>query len=166
MIKLSEIIHQLTSNAEAIRAMVGRFSDEDARWKPDAETWSMQDVMQHMLNEERLDFRKHLKEIFHDPPQPWSRQNEAERTVVTSCREALDSFLAERQDSIAWLKVLPSPDWDLRIEAPWGGTISAGDVLVSWVEHDFLHMRQMNEILYAWNKHKAEPYSVEYAGDW
>jgi hypothetical protein len=44
--------------------------------------------------------------------------------------------------------------------------LSAGDVLVSWVAHDFLHIRQLNEVLYAWNEKQASPYSVQYAGGW
>ena len=74
--------------------------------------------------------------------------------------------MRERADSLAWLKALESPNWDTVTQAPWRGTISAGDVLVSWVEHDFLHMRQLIEVFYALTKHQAQPYAVDYAGDW
>jgi hypothetical protein len=39
-------------------------------------------------------------------------------------------------------------------------------MLVSWVEHDVLHLRQMVELLHAWNVHQAPPYALEYAGGW
>ena len=71
MINIAEIIRQLTGNAEAWRALVQTFSNEQAQWKPNPETWSVREVMEHVYNEERIDFRKHLKEMLNDPPQPW-----------------------------------------------------------------------------------------------
>ncbi len=72
---------------------------------------------------------------------------------------------------MAWLKALPSPNWDKTLQASFSPEdevliLSAGDVLVSWVAHDFLHLRQVNELLYAWNEKQAAPYSVQYAGGW
>ena len=171
LIDLNETIRQLAGNAQAIRSLVQTISDEQAQWKPDPETWSMKDVMEHVYNEERIDFRKHLKEMFSLPPQPWGRFNPEEYIPVASCRQALEGFLTEREASLAWLKALGSPDWNITTKANFGPanespTFSAGDVLVSWVEHDFLHLRQMIELLYAWNEKQAAPYSVEYAGGW
>jgi hypothetical protein len=166
MIDLEIIIRQLTSNMESIRALLESVPEAQAQWKPDAETWSLREVMEHVYNEERLDFRKHLKEMFHDPPQPWEDWSDDDLVAVESCRAALDAFISERKDSIAWLAALSSPDWNYQTPTPWRKQISAGDVLVSWVEHDFLHMRQFIEVLYAWNVQQAAPYLVEYAGDW
>lgn len=165
MFNLDGVIHQLAGNGQAIHALIQPISDEQAQWKPNPETWSMKDVMTHMYNEERIDFRKHLKEMLGDPPKPWVPFHEDQLTAVADDREALEGFLVERAASIAWLKELESPNWDVVSQAPWG-PISAGDVLVSWVEHDFLHMRQMIELFYAWNARQADPYSVQYAGDW
>ncbi len=178
MINLDEIIRQLTVNAEAISALMRTIPEEQARWKPNDETWSMLEVMGHVYNEERLDFRKHLKEMFQNPPQgnplgsdsggwtpPWSPFPKEELVSATNLQQALDRFLREREDSLAWLKGLKAADWNITSQAPWG-PISAGDVLVSWVEHDFLHIRQVNELLYAWVEKQAAPYLVQYAGGW
>ena len=171
MINIEEIIHQLTGNAEVMRTLVQTFSDEQAQWKPNPETWSMKEVMEHVYNEERLDFRKHLKEMLNDPPQPWGEFRQAEYVSVEDCRQALEGFLSEREASVAWLMTLESPGWDMKVQGSFGSlpemiTISAGDVLVAWVEHDFLHMRQMVELLHAWHEKQAFPYSIRYAGRW
>jgi uncharacterized damage-inducible protein DinB len=171
MINIEEILRQFTSNAQAVRALVQTISDEQAQWKPNPETWSMKEVMEHVYNEERIDFRKHLKEILSDPPQPWGKFRHEEYVSVESCRQALEGFLMEREASIAWLMALESSDWDRASKASFGPAgdelvLRAGDVLVSWVAHDFLHIRQMNELLYAWNEKQASPYSVQYAGGW
>jgi len=71
---------------------------------------------------------------------------------------------------MAWLKGLRSPDWEVSSRAVFGPeevlTLKAGDVLVSWAAHDLLHLRQMIELLYAWNEQQAAPYSVRYGGGW
>jgi hypothetical protein len=165
MLNLDEIIRQLAAQAEAIRGLVLAFTGEQAAWKPDPETWSMTEVMAHVYNEERLDFRRHLKDMLGDPPQPWTPAGSDEWLRVEDCRQALEGFLAERQASIAWLKALGAADWEVSTAVKWG-TIRAGDVLVSWVEHDALHMRQMVELLHARNEYLAAPYSLQYAGGW
>ena len=170
MIKIEKIIQQLTLNTEIVRALVEPISDEQANWKPDAETWNMKEVMEHVYNEERIDFRKHLKEMFSDPPQPWGTFRHEELISVESCHQALENFLMERQASLEWLQSLDAPDWEIQSQATFGPdevlTFKAGDVLGSWVAHDHLHIRQMNELLYAWNAQQVSPYSVRYAGSW
>ena len=60
MISIEKIIRQLSDNAEAMRALVQPVSDEQAQWQPNPQTWSMKKVMEHVYNEERIDFRKHM----------------------------------------------------------------------------------------------------------
>jgi hypothetical protein len=170
MIDIHSTIRQLTVNAEVIRAFLHTISDEQAAWKPNPETWSMKEVMEHIYNEERIDFRMHLKEMFSSPPLAWDALHE-EYLRVESCRQALDRFLAERESSIDWLKAMKSPDWEVESRASFGPSnevlvLRAGDVLVSWLAHDYLHIRQMNELLFAWNEKQASPYAVQYAGVW
>ena len=171
MIKIENITLQLTTNAEVVRSLVQPISDEQAQWRPNAETWSMKDVMEHVYNEERVDFRKHLKEMLSNPQLPWGEFRNEEYISMGSCRQALEKLLIEREASLDWLGALKAPDWDVISQASFGPeenvlTLSAGDVLVSWVAHDFLHIRQMNELLYAWNVQQVLPYSVQYAGGW
>jgi hypothetical protein len=171
MINMEEIVRHLTANAKAMCALAQNLSDEDASWKPTPETWSMQEVIEHIYNEERLDFRNHLKKMLNGPPLKWGGGDSDAYLSVNGCRKTLESFLTERQASIAWLMVLKSPDWRVTFQMSFGAagdvmTISAGDVLVSWVAHDYLHLRQMNELLYALNEKQASPNSVAYAGGW
>jgi len=166
MIDIKEIVHQLTVNAETIRVLVQAISDERAQWQPNPETWSMTQIMEHLYNEERIDFRQHLREMLNDPPQPWGAFRD-EYISVKSCRQALDAFSIERKASIAWLKTLDSPDWDLTSQATFVKetvTLSAGDILVSWVDHDWAHLRQMIKLLHAWLEKETAPYSTMYGG--
>jgi hypothetical protein len=166
VIHVTQIVHQLTVNAETIRVLAQAISDEQADWQPDPDTWPMTKIMEHMYNEERIDFRQHLQEMLHDPPQPWGAFHD-EYVPVKGCRQALERFLAERKSSIAWLAALDSPDWDVQTQATFVDetiTLRAGDVLVSWVDHDFSHLRQMIRLLHAWHEQEAIPHSTQYAG--
>lgn len=168
MIDIQDIIRQLTANAETIRVLVQAVSDEQAQWQPNEETWSIAQVMEHLYNEERIDFRQHLQEMLSNPPQPWGALR-GQYVAVASCREALDRFWDEREASVVWLKKLQSPNWDAKSQVSFGPqaemiTLSAGDVLVSWADHDLAHLRQMVRLLHTWHEQRSTPYSVEYAG--
>ena len=163
-------IQQLSNSANAINAMAQDVSDEQARWKPDAGSWSMLEVINHLYDEEREDFRAHLRGVMQVPivpfvsidPQGWITQRRyQEREFAPSA----ENFLLERVNSLAWLKSLGAPDWQAAYDMPWG-KLTAGDLMVSWAAHDLLHLRQLNELRYAYLDRTAEPHSVQYAGGW
>jgi len=161
---------QLSQNAGRIKALVSGTSLEEARWKPLPESWSILEVINHLLDEEREDFRVRLDIILHHPdrqappinPQGWVVERQYNQRELT---ESLQGFLDERRKSLEWLESLSSPDWDSVYKAPFG-EIRAGDMLAAWVTHDQLHMRQIVEIQRAYVEGKAEPYGLDYAGEW
>jgi|WetSurMetagenome_2_1015567.scaffolds.fasta_scaffold1118475_1 hypothetical protein len=165
MIEFRELVQKMAGNAASIRALVETATDEQAGWKPDRDNWSLLEVMSHVYNEERIDFRKHLKEVWNNPPKPWEEFQVEELVQVENLRQALEGFLAEREESIAWLRGMETIDWTVTAVAPWG-SLNSGDLLVSWVEHDYLHLRQIIELLHAWNEKQASPCKVEYGGGW
>jgi hypothetical protein len=160
----------MARNAERIRVMVQGVPDQQARWKPDPASWSMMEVIAHLYDEEREDFRVRLDFILHRPDQPWPGIDPegwvTERGYNQwDFEETLNGFLAARQDSIAWLKGLSQPNWDAVAEPPFA-KLKAGDMFASWVAHDLLAMRQLVELHWAFTTSKLKPYRVGYAGDW
>lgn len=154
-------IEQMARNARSIQQLAQVFSAEQARWKPDADTWSVVEVMNHVYDEERTDFRARLVQAWQltvdfssDAP------DETDDLAV-----ALQGFLREREQSLAWLRQLQAPDWEV-ICPVWSGEIRAGDMLASWVAHDLLHLRQLVELHYAHTQRAVQPYEVDYAGEW
>ncbi len=77
----------------------------------------------------------------------------------------MELFLSERERSILWLGSLKEPNWDATIDFEWG-SLSAGDLLSSWLAHDLLHLRQLIELRYALTLKGSIPYRVKYAGEW
>ncbi|MBN2146293.1 MAG: DinB family protein [Anaerolineales bacterium] len=167
---LQQCILSMKQNADMIRALTWTVDNEQARWKPDPESWSVLEVVNHLLDEEIEDFRTHLDFILHKPvenwprigPQDWVRERKYnERDLVDS----LEKLQRARQESLAWLEGLHEPNWDVIGQAPFG-PISAGDVMASWVAHDLLHIRQLIELRWAYITRQLQPYDVRYAGDW
>jgi hypothetical protein len=173
MMNLESIITRLERNAETIRTMVEDIPQARAARRPAPERWSILEVINHLYDEEREDFRMRTDCTLRDPGAPWpptdpegwvSSRNYGSRDMM----ESLRNFLDERKRSLEWLRGLDSPDWNSAspYNHPVGGPITAGDVLVSWAAHDYLHIRQLTRLLYDELKEDVAPYSVEYAGGW
>jgi hypothetical protein len=170
MLDLNHVIERMRANAGAIAALARGISDAQARWKPAAEAWSLLEVVNHLYDEEREDFRTRLDYVLHrpgEPPPPIDPEGwvTARAYNARDPRESLDAFLRERDASLEWLLSLQGPNWDAEYRAAWG-VLRAGDFLSAWLAHDHLHLRQLNELHYAYLAQEAAPYSVEYAGEW
>jgi hypothetical protein len=164
------LIQSMADNAARIRQLAEGVSAEQARWKPNPSAWSILEVINHLLDEEKYDFRVRLDIILHSPEKPWpaidtpgwvTERAYNQRDLV----ESIHNFSAERNDSLTWLKGLVSPHWEAACTTTFG-TILAGDMVVSWVVHDLLHMRQMVELHHAYLLNLVVPFGVAYAGKW
>lgn len=166
----TQAVKRLHHQGEAILSLCAPVSEEQARWKPVPEEWSVLEVLSHLLMEERLDFRSHLGTIFQETqsippaidPNNWQKEETGE---PESLAQILLDFKAERETSIAWLNALHTPDWEATISFEWGA-LSAGDLLASWLAHDLLHLRQLIELRYQLTGRESQPFKLEYAGKW
>lgn len=166
--KHEEIIKRLANSEEMIQGLVYGLDEEQARWRPEPGKWSILEVINHLYDEERDDFRKRLDLTLHQPgvawppndPEAWvSERKYNEREYESS----LENLLLERRKSITWLKKLSSPDWESAYEHPVFGKISAGDILCAWLAHDYFHARQISNLLLEYTRLLSEPFSIRYA---
>jgi hypothetical protein len=127
------LYQELQNSTEMIRALLTGVAPEAARLKPSAESWSILEVVCHLYDEEREDFREHLDFILH-------RQNEEWHAIDTegwvtqrkyndqNFAEMQEKFFVEREKSFTWLNGLPNPDWEKTYTTEYR-TISAGEML-------------------------------------
>jgi DinB superfamily len=164
-------ISRLEVTPDVLGALLRDVSLELVRWKPKPESWSMLEVVCHMADEDRKDFRPRLKSLLFDTPPgasitpidppAWvieSKYNDSDLTA------SLEDFRNERATSLAWLRTLPT-DLVLERSAP-DRDITAGQVLFSWVAHDYLHIRQITRLHYDFLALEAQGYDIGYAGKW
>ena len=159
-------IDSLERSASMVIAVYAEVTDEQVRWKPTPERWSMLEVLAHLVDEERHDFRPRV-EMALEGVEPWPSIDPegwvAERAYNDRVLgETLDELQRERDRSILWLHGLKDPDWTRAYEHPQLGTLRAGDIFASWVSHDFAHLRQLGGLRLDWVTAKAEPYSTRY----
>ena len=163
-------IDRLGKNRNVFEGLVRGLSLEQARWRPAPDKWSMLEVVNHLFDEEREDFRQRIELVLADPKQPWppidprnwvTERAYNERELDTS----LNNFLAEREKSLVWLSNLATPNWENKKDGP-NGVLSAGDLLASWVAHDFLHIRQLARLHWQYVGAISDPYQTAYAGPW
>jgi len=167
---VEQVVARMAESAAAIRAVLAGITDAQARWKPDPDSWSMLEVVNHLWDEEREDFRQRIDYTLHRPGETWPPIDPAGWVTARRYNErdpaaSSAGFLSLREDSLAWLRTLRAPDWQAAYQAPWG-EITAVDLLASWAAHDLLHLRQLVELRWALTTRELEPYRVAYAGDW
>lgn len=164
-------IAALETNPAAIAALVRAMPAEAVRWRPTPDDWSVLEVVNHLADEEREDFRTRLAFVLSPggelPPLNRPAAWVIERAYnARDLDESLARFARERQESLVWLRGLATPDWARAWEVASGYTLRAGDLLTSWAAHDLLHLRQLVEVQYLYRAQQAAPYRVAYAGDW
>src|SRR5690606_18079137 len=123
---------------------------EQSQARPEADSWSMLEVVCHLYDEEREDFRFHLDWILNRPgefwpsfnPQAWIKERKYNQQDFDTMKA---KFFQERRKSMAWLTTLEGANWKTKYTADWG-TMTAGDMLSCWVAHDNLHIRQLVEL--------------------
>lgn len=164
------LIQDLAHAGEIFYHLLMEFSPEEARQRPAPEAWSALEVLGHLIDEEREDFRPRLEIVLFHPERAWTPMDPAHAPETRNynardLEEALREFMNERQRSVVWLNGLGEVNWDATYQASFG-PIRAGDLLAAWVAHDTLHLRQLVELRYARVRRLAEPYRVDYAGEW
>jgi hypothetical protein len=167
----SETLYQeLQNSTEMVRSLLSGVTADEARRKPDETSWSILEVVCHLHDEEREDFREHLDFILHRQndeyhvidPQSWVKERHYNEQGLQSMRE---KFFSERLKSLEWLKGLSNADWDITYTSQYG-SVTAGEMFACWVAHDNLHIRQLVELRRARIENITKPYPIEYAGDW
>jgi hypothetical protein len=164
-------LHELSVNATAIQYLVADMDTVQARWKPGPADWSVLEVINHLADEEREDFRARIRHVLSGSdelappinPQGWVIERAYNQRDLGA---SVADYLQERQRSLEWLRGLVNVSWEMTVPHSPRPGFRLGDLLVSWAAHDILHQRQLVELKWAYGVKSFEPYSPDYAGDW
>jgi hypothetical protein len=167
---LAYFIERFAQNKAVFAGLLRGVSEDQVRWKPAPGSWSMLEVVNHLYDEEREDFRQRIEIVLSDPNQSWPPIDPRGWVVARAYNDrdpdqSLGNLLAERDKSLDWLGQLGSPNWDNRHEGP-NGNLAAGDLLAAWLAHDFLHTRQLARLHWQYVALISEPYQTTYGGPW
>ena len=164
------LLGNLARLPDVLRALVGGLDSERARHRPADGGWSILEVLGHLVDEEREDFFPRLSATLEDPSRPWApidpeaRVKERDWNSNTGLDELLWILTTERATALARLRMVPRPDWSRTHAHPSLGPLTAADLLLSWVAHDQLHLRQILGLLRGLAQASAPGSSAQYAG--
>jgi DinB superfamily len=168
--EFNTLYQELQNSTEMIRALLAGITQEEAQVKPNPESWSILEVVCHLYDEEREDFREHVDFILHRQneewhqidPQTWVKERKYNEQNFVEMQEKL---FVERHKSLDWLTEVSNADWNTVYTSQYGST-TAGEMFACWVAHDNLHTRQLVELRRVRIENMTKPYDLEYAGVW
>ncbi len=163
-------VRELALNRELFRQMLTDVPRAEYLWKPRPESWCMLEILCHLHDEEREDFRARVKHVLEGregpppsiDPQGWVK---ARDYLGQDFESMLKMFLEERDKSLAWLGSLEDPSWDNVYVHPKLGAFSARKFLANWLAHDLLHLRQITRLRYDYLAVQSGE-DLGYAGTW
>jgi len=168
MLDADRRIQHLDQDRQQILAAFVGVTPAEARFRPASGGWSALEVLGHLLDEEREDFGARLRSTLLDPGREWPDIDPVRWVAERSYQDQdlgaqLEEFDRRRRESVAWLGSLDNPDWTLTRTHSAFGDIRAGDLLLSWVTHDLLHLAQLVRIRMARVAEGGAPFSAAYA---
>ena len=165
---LEEARRELARLPNLLEGMVGDLDDATARARPAPGEWAAVEILCHLRDEEAEDFGARLrvvldgrKEFAPIDPERWVEERQYREADP---REVL-AQLRERRAASLELLASVAPE-RLVAAAPHRrlGELSGLDLLVAWVTHDRLHLRQLAGTLARLWAIRWVPLKAEYAG--
>ena len=165
-----KIIDQLEGNLSTFQSLLDIRESEQIVWKQDPEKWCPLEIVCHLIDEEREDFRTRVKTTLESPgqqppaidPVGWVKsRNYMDQNFEFKKQE----FFEERTDSIHYLRDLTNPNWQNSYEHQTLGKLTSIHFLTNWLAHDFLHFKQLTRLKYDYLNSIASM-EIDYAGEW
>lgn len=147
------LLANLKSLPHELHDLVVGMSDDELRWRPIPNKWSIAEIIVHLRDVEREVFQVRLRQtLLEDRPTfaLWDQERAAiDRDYLSqSARAALVEFGELREQTAAFLKAAPVDQWQRAGVHPSRGEKSVEE-MVTWQikSHDLSHLVQIKDIL-------------------
>jgi len=164
------IFSKLEENKSVFHGHLKNCSPEEYLWKNSPNKWCLLEVLCHLYDEEREDFRTRVScslEKPHQAPPPIDPVDwvTSRKYLDENFNEKLELFLLEREKSVEWLRSLDQPEWENGYDHPEFGKRTARQYLINWLAHDYMHLRQILGLKFGYLKFTSGE-NLNYAGNW
>ena len=152
-LSLNDAIPILSSTPAVLRTWLWELPDSWIRTTEGPETWSLYDIVGHLIHGERTDWMTRAEILLSHgedrPFTPFDRFAQFEASRGKTLRQLLDSFAELRQENLIRLQSLDLTVADLerRGHHPELGTVTLGELLATWVAHDLSHIAQIARVM-------------------
>lgn len=135
-----------------LRGLMTDVSDDDARWKPAEDRFSIAEVLAHLAHSEGHCYRARLDAFLaQERPEfePDDAQMHLERYRDADPEEDFAHFEEQRETNIEQLRTLPAEAGERKALHKEAGEITLAQMLHEWALHDLGHIRQIAELVRA-----------------
>ena len=142
----------LEATPAILRGLMSEISDEDARWKPAADRFSIAEVLAHLSHSESHCYRARVDRFLaEDMPElePDDAQMHLELYKNGDPEEDFAHFEDQRETNIELLRGLPAEAGSRKAMHLAAGEITLSQMLHEWALHDLGHVRQIAELVRA-----------------
>lgn len=157
----------LEATPAILRGLMTELTEEDARWKPGADRFSVAEVLAHLSHSESHCYRMRLDRFLAEARpefEPDDAQMYLDLYRDADPEDAFDRFAEQREKNVAFLRELPAGAGDRIALHKEYGEIRLSHMLNEWALHDLGHIRQIAELVRA-RKYAAGagPMAVSYS---
>ena len=142
----------LEATPEILRGLMSEISEEDARWKPAEDRFSIAGVLAHLSHSEGHCYRPRVDRFLSEAMpefEPDDAQMHLEILEHADPEEDFAHFEDQREANLELLRGLPAEAGDRRALHRVAGEITLSQMLHEWALHDLGHVRQIAELVRA-----------------
>jgi DinB superfamily len=145
-------IEMLEATPGILRELMCELSEEDARWKPAPDRFSVAEVLAHLSHSEGHCYRMRLDRFMSEESpefEPDDAQFYLDLYRDADPEDAFDHFEEQRETNVEFLRDLPEGAGVRRALHREAGEITLAQMLHEWALHDLGHIRQIAELVRA-----------------
>ncbi len=135
-----------------LRGLMSEVTEEDARWKPAPDRFSIGEVLAHLSHSESHCYRARLDRFLSEEmPEfaPDDAQMHLELYKNGDAEEDFGHFEDQRETNVELLRGLPTDAGSRKARHQAVGEITLSQMLHEWALHDLGHIRQIAELVRA-----------------
>ncbi len=142
----------LEATPDILRGLMTELSDDDARWKPAPDRFSVAEVLAHLSHSEGHCYRMRLDRFLSEERpefEPDDAQMYLELYRNADPEDAFDHFEEQRETNVEYLRGLATDTGERVALHKEFGEITLSQMLHEWTLHDLGHVRQVAELVRA-----------------
>jgi hypothetical protein len=143
-------IDMLDATPDLLRGLMCELTEEDARWKPAPDRFSVAEVLAHLSHSEGHCYRARLDRFLNEEQpefEPDDAQFHLDLYRDADPEDAFDHFEEQRETNVEFLRDLPAEAGSRVARHKEAGEITLSQMLHEWVLHDLGHVRQVAELV-------------------
>lgn len=142
----------LEATPDILRGLMTALSEDDARWKPSPDRFSVAEVLAHLSHSEGYCYRSRVDRFLEDERpefEPDDAQFHLDKYRDADLEYEFAHFEDQRESNIEFLRTLPASAGERIALHREVGEITLNQMLHEWAMHDLGHIRQIAELVRA-----------------